>query len=699
MLYFLEVLMNSNGPLTISQLAGRFGSRSFTADMRTAAGGNEVGLKKFLLKYPSLFTVSGNMVSLFDSSKAVSSPSTTDGSSGGGGVTPSGRSLPDVSAEMEAVRFFQNRLGRKDEQWVPVKSLAGHLSQASANVRGVVGPQLDFRKFLLRHPHIFEVQGELVGLRDGVAAIATPTVPRRSYDSIHNGVESPAVPAVRMVPPKTPPASRKFPPKSPAAVRRSHSFSERRLTNQAAVQDTSPIIPHGTPGARRRNAPVTMTANEYKAVMFLKDIVEKRGGIRLHNITGHFSQAPEGVRNTIGWTKMELEEFLKKNANVFHVSEDEVVSVIKNAKMNVIITGSRPQGQSVRTLTGRKGKVFHVAKLWGIIDLGKHEHVFFDKSIMRRPLDDMQKEFRVGEILTFNAVQAPKTSRAKWRATHVWKEDEAPIGSDSEFVFSDSSGALSPAVSIEEEINRFLPYMDRDNDSEFDKYLDALQSSAGTVPLWTNKDQEPDEDLNLMSESTFMSSHALNDLRLKLNYTIALPLSSSDGSADEAKQDQRLLDDDVPSPKASESKASAIHQPLSTTAETSATIVASPTLTKPHLSPTPRENAASASPVKEVVVVPVPEAAAAAAPPAAALSTSMVKSPAIGRASTMAKSAAGPASVTKSPTAFYKAKSPASNQDRSGIMAKPITPVKRFVEIACQTISTGEIIATQLYQE
>ena len=55
MLYFLEILMNSNGALSISQLAGRFGSRSFSSEMRTACGGNEAGLKKFLLKFPSLF--------------------------------------------------------------------------------------------------------------------------------------------------------------------------------------------------------------------------------------------------------------------------------------------------------------------------------------------------------------------------------------------------------------------------------------------------------------------------------------------------------------------------------------------------------------------------------------------------------------------------------------------------------------------
>lgn len=59
MLYFIEVLMNSSMPLSISQLAGRFGSKSFTSEMRIAAGGNEDGLKNFLAKYPSLFHIEG----------------------------------------------------------------------------------------------------------------------------------------------------------------------------------------------------------------------------------------------------------------------------------------------------------------------------------------------------------------------------------------------------------------------------------------------------------------------------------------------------------------------------------------------------------------------------------------------------------------------------------------------------------------
>ncbi len=81
MLFFLEVLMNSNGPLTISQLAGRFGSRSFNTEMRSACGGNEAGLRKFLLKYPSLFQLRGGVVSLFDGRPAAAPSPTPSGGS------------------------------------------------------------------------------------------------------------------------------------------------------------------------------------------------------------------------------------------------------------------------------------------------------------------------------------------------------------------------------------------------------------------------------------------------------------------------------------------------------------------------------------------------------------------------------------------------------------------------------------------
>ena len=503
MLYFLEVLMNSNCPLTISQLSGRFGSRSFTQEMRLACGGNEPGLKKFLLKYPSLFTVTGNMVSLFDETKATPSPTPTNGHIGSnGGLLSLSRSLPDVSTEMEAVSFFQEKLIRKEERWVQIRSLAGHLSQAKMEIRDAVGPQLDFRGWLLRHPHIFEVQGDLVGMRDGLAAVATSAFSRRSLEGLSNGVAE-HKPSVRIMTPKTPPASRRFAPKTPPAMRRSRSFSEKRTT---FTNGTSEVIQ--SPIMKPKCAPVAMTANEYKAVMFLKDIVEKAGSLQVHDITSYFGQASEGVRNTIGWTHSEVSEFIEKNDNMFTLTSEDAVVLNKNAKLNVVITGSRPQNQVARTLEGKNGKVFHVAKLWGIIDLGRHEHVFFDKSIMKIPIDDMQKYFTVGETLYFNAVLATKQSRAKWRATHVWRENESeqpPLG-----VGYENNAPLSPAASsIEEEMNNLLTA---------NRYGDATPSVAGMIPVW-NYDKDDDnprtmaadgESLAMLTESQYMNNSTVN---------------------------------------------------------------------------------------------------------------------------------------------------------------------------------------------
>ncbi|CAH1784194.1 unnamed protein product [Owenia fusiformis] len=524
MLYFLEVLMNSTGPLTISQLAGRFGSRTFTSEMRQAAGGNEVGLKKFLLKWPSLFTVKGNMVSLFDGS--VTSSDDRNGRDGSPASSlSSGRSLPDVSMETEAVQYFQQRLIKKEETWVPIKSLAGHLSQASLEVRTVVGPQADFRRWLIRHPHIFEVKGENVSLCEGL-----PGIPLNLRHPIEHDLEPPR-PRANSGP------SRKKPQSLPV--------------NKAPYQAPVPSQP-------TKRSPITMTANEYKAVMFLKEIIEKNGDVKLHSITGHFSQAPESVRNTIGWAKIDLEDFLRRNATIFHVHGDSV-TVNKNARMHVLITGSRPQSQrqAVQTLVARKGECFHVAKLWGIIDLGKHEHVFFDKSILPKSVDDLQKYFHQGEMLNFNAVLAPKASRAKWRATRVWKEAESqpsepvlsPTSTTSTSTFSSSSTfsassvdatefyppGMSPTTRFEDEMSQVLSSRsttpdldDYDLEGEGDieainkSYGDAAPSGAGVIPVWNfrtdNLDDnitvsDPSGQLSMVPESYQMIESSLGDIR------------------------------------------------------------------------------------------------------------------------------------------------------------------------------------------
>ena len=514
MLYFLEVLMNSADPLTISQLAGRFGSRNFTPEMRAASGGNEVGLKKFLLKYPSLFAVIGNMVSIgAGDTPSSSSSSARNNRDASPASTTSNKSLPDVSNEMESVQYFKLKLLKREEDWLSVRSLAGHLSQASLEVRQCVGPQIDFKSWLIRHPHIFEVQGEMVRLRDNTTPEAFA---KRPTNDTFNG--SPNV-----------------------GFHRSRSGSGRGRH----FEDNK--VPSPTPVASNKRMPMTMTANEYKAVMFVKKIIESKGDMHIHSITGHFSQAPEGVRNTIGWTKYELEEFIKKHSNIFILQEDEIVTVKKNARLNVVITGSRPLTQSVQTLVGRKGKIFHVAKLWGIVDLGKHEHVFFDKSIMSKPMEDLQKEYKVGDILYFNAVLAPKKSRAKWRATRVWKESESSGIVRVANMENARAHMQSPSDSIEDEVERLFPRQHLESvssdlgESPRDPYADAAPSGAGVIPVWNfhdnedDSDEQGDSDLSMVPERYYLSLSAMNDLRLVPDY--AIPLPYKDANANDENKD------------------------------------------------------------------------------------------------------------------------------------------------------------------
>ncbi|PVD25353.1 hypothetical protein C0Q70_15853 [Pomacea canaliculata] len=479
MLYFLEILMYSNTPMTISQLAGRFGSRNFSQEMRQSAGGNEAGLRKFLLKYPSLFTVSGNLVSLNDGTAPLggnfreSSPASS-----------SNHSLPDVSTETEAVQYFRAKLLKKGEKWMPVKSLAGHLSQASPEIRECVGPQNEFQAWLIRHPLIFEVKDDLVCLKDSIRGNMADSSSDTREEFLLPGTDRANLQSLPIQ--HTPKIKRR--PKS-LEVREA-----RPTLSQAKV--AAAVTASGKPG------PITMTANEYKAVMFIKSVIDKKGDMKINSLSGHFSQAPESLRNTIGWSKPELERFIQSHSNIFTISEDETVSVIKNTRLNVIITGSRPQAQNKPTVVNREGKIFHVAKLWGIIDLGKHEHVFIDRTIFGKHIDDLNKLLKVGEVVRFDAIPAPKGSRARWRATKVWKENES-IEDLIEKVAAKLDLSLdgiphepdTPMGSMNEEIRKIYP--DLDDSSEPNSattplnigginyaFSDAAPSGAGVVPVW-----------------------------------------------------------------------------------------------------------------------------------------------------------------------------------------------------------------------
>lgn len=545
MLYFIEVLMNSSGPLTVAQLAGRFGSRSFTAEMRQAAGSDEDGLRKFLAKYPSLFALDGNSVSINNHGIMIPSVSVEPMQQS---ADPVPVHVPDPAMEQSAVHFFRDKLSKKGGV-LPVKSLAGHLSQASADVRLCVGPQNSFLKFLLKHPDVFCINHETncvylpsVGRADISCEKINGSSPVNGLGSSSNGGSGIAADDVE--------------------------------DKSKAIAKESKIV---------KPSPITMTASEYKTMKFIKDVVERTdGATRLAAIMAEISATgPDAVKNIIGDSQDKLEEFVRKYPNIFMLDGDAVA--MKKTRLNVIMAGSRPslllqqQVQQLervssdadktgspatavaaadkaaagtvgsgtgsapatpttptpaaaaparRTYNNHRGPIYHLAKLWGIIDLGKHEHVFFDRSILPDGYDDLSRHFKVGEVLRFNAVRAARGSRARWRATHVWRDGRdirSMYGADA--TFTSSVGAVSQSA-IDDEVKRVLlpttccccgsgsvgsgnesvsttpsagsgagtahanaavAGASGDDDPAYEPYAysDAATSSAGTVPVWT----------------------------------------------------------------------------------------------------------------------------------------------------------------------------------------------------------------------
>lgn len=358
MLYFFEILMNMNKPVSLSYLMGHFTKRSFTAEMRFATGGTESGLRNLFSKYPSIFTLQGNCVGLTDWQTSNDSNSISRESSDSDLTNNNKNSfIPNVSAEMEAVKFFQDKFIKRSSREMAVKSLAGHLSQASLSIRKVVGPQLQFRSWLLRHPHIFEVEGENVRLQDDVAALIL------DVDLTENEI-----------------------------------LCCQNHTSQKSK-------------------------SELMAIVFLGDLIKQHPGLKTTEIQDKIGLAPTEIQNFIN--SKNVENFVQTNSSFFSI-ENEVICEVKSPNHGLVRVNDleKVEISEEENLAGAiigKGRIYHIAKLWGIIDLGQHDHVFFDRSILPKSMLDLKKEYKVGQILCFKALPAPKTSRARWKAVKVWK--------------------------------------------------------------------------------------------------------------------------------------------------------------------------------------------------------------------------------------------------------------------------------------
>ncbi|XP_022189751.2 egalitarian protein homolog [Nilaparvata lugens] len=161
LLFFFERLMDKGGPRTLHDLSCQFGAKGFTREMRQIAGGSQSGLKKFLAQYPSLFMVDGDYVHV-NSFSASNNQAEESNSS----LVKSGFGKRDYVKE--AVEYFSEKLrqyGVGTE--VPIKSLLGHRSQSSPEVRHISGQNIrEFRDFLCRYPDAFIVNEDTVILKE-----------------------------------------------------------------------------------------------------------------------------------------------------------------------------------------------------------------------------------------------------------------------------------------------------------------------------------------------------------------------------------------------------------------------------------------------------------------------------------------------------------------------------------------------------
>nr|XP_017003060.2 LOW QUALITY PROTEIN: uncharacterized protein LOC108061419 [Drosophila takahashii] len=151
LLFFLERLLDKGEPRTVHDLSCQFGNKEFTKEMRQIAGGSQSGLKKFLAQYPAIFLVDGDYVQV----NAYQHHNADDGGCGG-----------KRDYIQEAKDYFKNKMlqyGSAAE--VPVRSLLGHRSQASPQVRHISGQHIkEFTDFLMKHTDTFKVTDDYVML-------------------------------------------------------------------------------------------------------------------------------------------------------------------------------------------------------------------------------------------------------------------------------------------------------------------------------------------------------------------------------------------------------------------------------------------------------------------------------------------------------------------------------------------------------
>lgn len=160
LMFFLDRLIDKGQPRTLHDLSCQFGTKGFTKEMRQIAGGSQSGLRKFLSQYPSLFTINDDQVSVTCYSSENDDPNC--------------KAKRDYAHE--AVEYFISKLEQYGNAEVPIKSLLGHRSQATPEIRHISGQHgKEFKEFLIKYSDVFVVKDDYVVLRSVLDNLSNDT--------------------------------------------------------------------------------------------------------------------------------------------------------------------------------------------------------------------------------------------------------------------------------------------------------------------------------------------------------------------------------------------------------------------------------------------------------------------------------------------------------------------------------------------
>lgn len=405
-LFLLEVLLNHQGPIHLSALY-----LSFQASVNNVQGYlNPYGMTmsvsnislaefiKFLQGFPSLFVIAGNYVYpnghldfengtyALQQNLPYVDPTCACMVQNNADVLPNGPVIPafvDPILRKNTMAFLQNYLLTcGSHRYIPVQKLMGCLSYVSPVVRAALPNIKALTVFLRQYPEVFH-------LKDGMVGLAKPRRNfRQVFQSDTNDVNSSTT----------------------------CDCPSWALKVEVVISNTLNFT---------NSKPITLPASDFSVILVIRRILRQAGekGLHVAIVIKQLIDFPYNVQKLVGLTRFELHAFVEKYKEFFDIlplPADGTISNSDDTKISTKIStsfclrinanavhmrsrildnsiGRSADDKDASRLEHHIGRVFRVAKSWGIIDLGNHVHVFFDKSIFRN-VSDLQKIFQVSSL-------------------------------------------------------------------------------------------------------------------------------------------------------------------------------------------------------------------------------------------------------------------------------------------------------------